>query len=74
MMEENLFNPGFCFQLLAFSKGMLENIDHIGKFCRKKMSSLERDRQDLQSTIDALQEGKHAYMVFFADFYCLSFT
>jgi chaperonin cofactor prefoldin len=27
--------------------------------CRKKMSSLEKDRQDLQSTIDALQEGIH---------------
>lgn len=25
------------------------------------MSSLEKDRQDLLSTIDALQEGKHAY-------------
>ena len=60
--------------MLAFSKGMLEKIDLIGKFCRKKMSSLERDRQDLQSTIDALQEGEHAYMVFFTDFYCLSFT
>lgn len=28
--------------------------------CRKKMSSLEKDRQDLQSTIEALQEGKYA--------------
>ncbi len=28
------------------------------------MSSLEKDRQDLQSTIDALQEGVHAYMFF----------
>lgn len=27
------------------------------KYCRKKMSSLEKDRRDLQSTIDALQEG-----------------
>lgn len=38
------------------------------------MSSLERERQDLQLTIEALQEGKHAYMVLFTDFYCLSFT
>lgn len=28
------------------------------------MSSLEKDRQDLQSTIDALQEGKHAFYAF----------
>lgn len=35
------------------------------------MTSLERDRQDLQLTIDALQEGMHAYMFFFMDFYCL---
>ena len=27
---------------------------------RKKMSSLEKERQDLQSTIEALQEGKYA--------------
>lgn len=30
---------------------------------RKKMSSLEKDRQDLQSTIDALQEGILSIMV-----------
>lgn len=29
------------------------------KSYRKKMSSLEKDRQDLQLTIDALQEGSH---------------
>jgi hypothetical protein len=38
------------------------------------MSSLEKERQDLQSTIDALQEGKVAYMFFFTDFCCLCFT
>lgn len=27
--------------------------------CRKKVSSLEKERQDLQLTIDALQEGNH---------------
>ena len=31
---------------------------------RKKMSSLEKERQDLQSTIEALQEGKYANIVF----------
>ena len=28
-------------------------------FYRKKLQSLEKDRQDLQSTIKALQEGMH---------------
>ena len=32
---------------------------------RKKMSSLEKDRQDLQSTIDALQEGINKQFFFF---------
>lgn len=29
------------------------------KFYRKKLQTLEKDRQDLQSTIKALQEGMH---------------
>ena len=37
------------------------------------MSNLEKDRQDLQSTIDALQEGVHAFVFFCADSYYLSF-
>lgn len=32
------------------------------------MSSLEKDRQDLQSTIDALQEG--IFMIRYGGFYC----
>lgn len=27
-------------------------------YCRKKMSSLDKERHDMQSTIDAFQEGK----------------
>lgn len=33
------------------------------------MSSLEKDRQDLQSTIDALQEGKNFYHALFSLLY-----
>lgn len=39
--------------------------------CRKKLSSLEKERQDFQSTIEALQEGKYANIrcVCFYDIY-----
>jgi hypothetical protein len=35
------------------------------KYYRKKMSSLEKDRHDLQSTIDALQEGNQTSTLFY---------
>lgn len=46
------------------------------KYYRKKMSSLEKDRRDLQSTIDALQEGnQNSTLIYhssldFCRFYC----
>ncbi|KAE9621213.1 hypothetical protein Lal_00022716 [Lupinus albus] len=36
----------------------LENAEAEISSCRKKMSSLDKDRQDMKSTIDALQEEK----------------
>ncbi|KAL6529038.1 hypothetical protein OROMI_028924 [Orobanche minor] len=35
----------------------LENTQSEISSCRRKMTTLEKDRQDLLSTIDALQEG-----------------
>lgn len=40
----------------------------IVESCRKKISSLEKDRQDLQLTINALQEGWFAYFALTRNF------
>lgn len=50
----------------------------MNTWCRRKVSALERERQDFQSTIDALQEGKsltHIHVLFvinnFIEIQCL---
>lgn len=50
--------------LIYFILGYIKITFH-NKYCRKKMSSLDKDRHDLQSTIEALQEGNQTTLFSF---------
>lgn len=50
--------------LIYFILGHIKITFH-NKYCRKKMSSLDKDRHDLQSTIEALQEGNQTTLFSF---------
>lgn len=64
------FPIAFVFRMFSEIKEDLTVVFQI-ESRRKKMSSLEKDRQDLQSTIDALQEGSLTlFLVHFGNSYC----